>query len=394
MALSDNVASAYTQSYNLALTAINQLSSIATASMSYTGNPATLGNGLHSLSTQKLDSQSASLLPSAYVDPEALVIAQALALVPYVNSDLSGVVVDFTGLPTAVDLSSFTTPTWSEAYWTNLKTSLNDYITTILNSASIDSVILDLSDMTDRNKIALYAQDLERKQQALRDVYSAASSSTGAKGFLYPNILTIALKLKGQQDYQFDLSQTSRDLTKFIFEWAKTNYQFTLDKGVSSHNADTEWNARYADALVKVYDATLGGIINKNKLELEFAMGVVESKVKEYGALINGILKKYTDVSEVKMKTQTTQAEIQNKYYTLLCEIAKTQNTVFEMQDKIVLQKYASDIQQITGLGTLQVKASSESAVARINAASGAVQGASSLANAASQSAISIQQIV
>jgi len=167
-------------------------------------------------------------------------------------TNLANLTLDFSAIPSAVSTAGLTTSVWSESFWTNVKSELGTYVTSILGASDIDAALTLLTNDTTKMQNAMYAVDLQRKQQVLRDLYSASASNTASLGFLYPNMMTIAMQLDAQQKYQFDLSQVARDLIKTLTEWAKVNYQFTLDKSISAHQVDTDFNIRYADTLIRI----------------------------------------------------------------------------------------------------------------------------------------------
>jgi len=258
-------------------------------------------------------------------------------------------------LPDAPSLTGGTTPLWNETYWSNLKTLITNFTGSVTSSTNLDTVITNLT--TDQGKLntAMYAADLERKQQALRDAYSAANSATGAKGFTFPNSMSNALKMDAQQKFQFDLSQTARDLIKGIFEWAKSNWQFTISQGVSAHNSDAEFNTRYLSAITQAYANTLNGLLSIYKTETDVLMLQVDTKVKEYNFYLE----------KIKVK-----AEIVN------------------IEDKAKLAKFAEDIKNAATAAEITLKANHDNAANKIAAGTAIMQGASSIAASTSNIAI------
>jgi hypothetical protein len=238
-------------------------------------------------------------------------------------------------LPTAPSLSAYNISQWSssDTKWASVKTSLDAFVNNITDADDLDTVVTKLTSGTTKAQIAMYAQDLERKQQGLRDLYSAANSSTGAKGFLYPNLLTVALKLDAQQKYQFDLSQTARDLIKYLYEWAKTNYQFAVEKGISAHQADVDFNVRFANELIASYTATLSGVIETYKAKIYELMTQSEAKLKEISTSVE-ILKTnasvLTAIDDVKVKVYaaTVQDTIQRLNAAISQQTSQIENKI------------------------------------------------------------------
>jgi hypothetical protein len=205
-------------------------------------------------------------------------------------------------------LTTYNTAQWNESNWTQLHTALDSFISTIGGADDIDTIITKLtSDFTTKREIAIFEKDYERKSQVLRDLYSAASASTGAKGFLYPNIITVALKLKAQQDFQFSLEETGRILINHIYEWAKANWQFSIEKGITAQQADMDFNIRFANLLITRYTAQLNGLIDAYKAQISTIIQQAEHKLKEY--MIN------IELLKTRSSVLTTQDENRVKLY-------------------------------------------------------------------------------
>jgi hypothetical protein len=262
-------------------------------------------------------------------------------------------------LPSSIgSLSTYaTTPKWTNSYWTTLKTLLTDFTGDITGSDDVDSVVTKLTDETTQMQVALYAAEVERKQQALRDAISAANSSTGARGFTFPTSMTTALHLKAQQDYMFGLSQASRDLVKLIFEWAKNNYQFSVGEQVKASSADMEFNIKYAETLLKQYVEETQSIISKYKAELEGIIAKINKVVGDYKARI---------------------------------DLGHAKHEALSLNDKAKIDAMGVRVQEVALTFPAQVHQTTTLAVQKIEAAGAAVTAAASLAQAANQTAIGI----
>ncbi len=422
MALDTSLSTQYNDIKTIAATAINKLSAIADATNYTTFGVQSKDKALNSYTPiythldNLVDPVNDDFQNDATMaDNGILQVVQTLALADYTATNLDAVTADFSAVPTAVDVSTFDQPVWSGTFFANLKTGLETYYGTLLGAANIDAVLTALTSDADKLSVAFYAKDRERKQQGLRDAFSAANAATGAKGFTIPNCMTTALRLAAQQNYQFDLSQVSRDLIQMLSAWAKTNYQFTVDKSLSAHNADVEFNSRYADTLLKSYETTLNGIIAQHRTTLEVAVQKVEAQVREYAIMLDAAIRQYaatTDVdirvfaanedttlrrflaqSEVAEKDAVTASDVRAKYYGILMDLAKTKTTVLSAEDQANLQAYAEKIREaVANNGTL-IQAQTNQAVAKINAVAGAANAAASLANGVSQSIVGIQPI-
>ena len=163
--------------------------------------------------------------------------------------------------------------------------------------------------------------------------------------------------LAATQQYMFDLSQTSRELIKTIFEWAKSNYQFSVEKQISAHNVDVDFNLRYADALIKVYSEQ-----------------------------VHNVLQEYRDKVAVKI----SEAEQKIKSYALRLEVIKTNASVSAEQDRINATNFATEVQQHATDVARAVETAASNARNKIEAAVAAVNAAASMVTSASQISIGI----
>jgi hypothetical protein len=214
-------------------------------------------------------------------------------------------------LPTGVD----TTPKWNSTGttdWTTLKTALKQFYVTA-NS------LTEVSDIS----TAMYNDDVARKQRVLLDLYNAANWNTANKGFLYPNSLTVALKLSAQEKHQYDLKQVSRDIVKYVTEWAKSNYQHAVDKMISAQQIDIEFNLKYPQIQVEVYRDVVKAIVEK-----------FESEVRAYVAKIDAMIK----------PIQT------------LVELAKTQSSLNMEYDKILVERYMAVVKDFHEAADLTIR--------------------------------------
>lgn len=260
-------------------------------------------------------------------------------------------------LVAAPNLSGYTAPIWNETFWSNLKSLLTSFTSNITGSDDVDTVVTKLTSETTKLQVALYATDRERRQQTLRDAGSFASSATGAKGFTYPNSMTTALKLAAQQDFMFGCSQSSRDLVKNIFEWAKSNYQFTVEKQISAHSADIDFNMRYAEVLIRVYSEQ-----------------------------VRNILQEYRD----KIAGEVAKAEQKIKAYSIRLEVIKTNASVSSELDRVNASNFSTEVQQHATDVAKAVETAASNAHNKINAAATMVNAAASMAASASQISIGV----
>lgn len=292
-------------------------------------------------------------------------------------------------LPAAPSLAGYTAPVWSDTFWTNLKNGLSAYLTNVTGSDDVDTLVTKLTSETTKLQVALYAADLERKQQALRDANSAANAATGARGFTFPNSMTVALKLDAQQKYQFDLSQASRELVKLIFEWAKNNYQFSLQQGVAAHLADTDFNLRYADVLLRSFDAQVRNILETYRTTVAGEVSKAEQAVKSYTIRLE-VARVNALIAEAADRTKLSKVEAKLKEYAQRLDVIKVNAGIVEGQDRVKAANYGADVQQHATNVTMAVQTAAANARNKIDAAMAAVNAAASMVSSASQTAIGI----
>lgn len=285
-------------------------------------------------------------------------------------------------LVTAPTLSSYTTPQWSETFWTNLKNGIDNFTGTVTNQTTLagaGGMLAQLTSDTDKIQVAFYAEDLQRKQQVLRDLYSAANSQTANKGFLFPTSMTTALKLDAQQKFQFDLSQTSRDLIKFLMEWAKSNWQFTVGQSISAHNSDIDFNTRYCDVLLKSYATTINAELDKFKAQVSQEIEKARTNVLEFQAKVDALIKKYT------VETAAVQ-----KVDELELKLDEVKISALSAHDKAAVDAWAAWASNAMRASEINVQAMQGQTNAKINAAAQALQGATTVASSATQVALGI----
>lgn len=285
-------------------------------------------------------------------------------------------------LITAPALGGYSAPQWSESFWANLKAGIDKFTGSITDQTTLAGVggVLDmLTSDTEKIQIAFYAEDLQRKQQVLRDLYSAANSQSGNKGFLFPQSMTTALKLDAQQKFQFDLSQTSRDLIKFIMEWAKSNWQFTMTQSINAHNADIDFNIRYCDVLLKSYATEVSAQLDKFKAQVAVDTARARDAVEAVQTTNDGILRKYA--------TDVAMAGAKNSFAIDKDKIALSALTE---HDKLAIE--ASIGQAVNSINAAQanIQLSLGAFNAKNQAAAQALQGAATIASSASQVALGI----
>jgi hypothetical protein len=202
---------------------------------------------------------------------------------------------------------------WVSTLTTKMKSNLSDYI---------DS--MGIPDVTYQNSI--FNEEYERNLQTLNDIYDLADAKTGARGFTYTNDFGTSLKIDAQQKYQFDRTQISRTISKTIVEWARQNYQFAIDKGLSYEQMEMDFTYKYCTAFVQIYRDLVMAALEVYKAQIEVLIAPVEALIKELDAAI--------------------------KYTSILIDVEKTNESLKQHRSEIqiseALQKYGGDISSAT----------------------------------------------
>jgi hypothetical protein len=115
---------------------------------------------------------------------------------------------------------------------------------------------------------AIFNESYERNQQTLNDMLDLADAKVGAKGFTYPNSMVTALKIEAMQKYQFDYNQVNRDITKLVTEWARQNYQFSIQQGIAFETFHADFTYKYCTAFVQIYKDLIIASVERFKAEL------------------------------------------------------------------------------------------------------------------------------
>lgn len=262
------------------------------------------------------------------------------------------------------EFSGIDAPKWAEGFWDNMKTVLSNHVTALLGADSVDAVLSVLSSDTTRAQNALFTQDLSRKQQVLRDIYSAAEANTAALGFSHPNSMTTALKLDAQQKFQFGMDDVARDLMVKLFAWAKESGQFILSQGINAHSADIEFNIRYADILLKKYSEELNKQVT--------------------------LLREETNLAKERVDLFLKKQEYSLKDYQLKIEKIKDKSALVEAEDRVKIAAYAEDIKNFLTAKQLEIDTNVASRKARVDALTASINGAVSVMNSASQVSVGI----
>jgi hypothetical protein len=351
---------------------------------------ATLTNGyvtaMQTLAEQAIDTLTAEALTWTYAaiastpDPAVITALAAAdgtkpalgpltlpAFTPAVFTSLEAPV-----LPAAPSVAGGTTQMWSETFWTNLKSKLTAFTDDITGADDIEAAITKLTSDTTQMQSAMFAKTYEHHAQTLRDEYSAADSSTGARGFTYPNSMTTAERLNAQQKFRFALSQNARDLVEKLFDWARNGYQFAIQQSIAAHGADVEFNVRYLDTTVKVYTATVNSQIEKFEAEVRSVIGQAGSRVQEYAALASAEIDKLRELNDIRLREATFDLAVDKTNADIDAEDMRIQIADFQARVNNFFETVRADLESRDRNVKNRINAAQASAQAAVAMAGGA----------------------
>lgn len=123
---------------------------------------------------------------------------------------------------------------------------------------------------------SIFNSDSERKLQTLNDSLNLVNAGMGARGFRLPNSMLTGARNEIIQKYQFDLDNQSREITKLMEEHARTNWQFCIERGISSEQYYMDFTKAYNNLFVDAIRASL----EKYKADIEVAVASYKAKVE------------------------------------------------------------------------------------------------------------------
>ena len=240
-------------------------------------------------------------------------------------------------LPNAPESVMLATQVWEDDFAEQLKQSLSAYV-----------ISMGIPDIAYQN--AIFNEEYDRNLQTLNDLYDLADAKTGAKGFTYTNDFGNSLKLDAQQKYQFDKMQISRTISKLLTEWARQNYQFALEKGISLEQAHMDFTYKYCIGSVENYKNMMVALLEEYKLRLSTVIEPMDALIKEAASMID-YAKIDTDVSKANVQFKQTRSELEIREGLQRFQI-ESQNLleVFKVQMEQIRAsaQYSSQIAQAT----------------------------------------------
>jgi hypothetical protein len=314
-----------------------------------------------------------------------------------------------------ISLSIPNTTLWDDTRWNSLSSVLTTYINDLTSCTTIDDLVSQLASDNTSVRDALFNEDIERRQQSLKDWYNSSNSKTSVKGFTYPNSMVTGLKLEGQQKVQKEMSAKSKEVMKFVQEFATAQHAFIFDNAISQNGADVDWNSNVTSLLLKAYETKVNTLITMYKTECDAIFSTSKVLIKEFDSLSKFSIKQYNEFSNEDLTRTSALAEArikafeanhsdknrayeafsdsQYKYVSSMIENVRTKLQTLEASDATQLKFLAEQVRQIVSFGQSVVTLETNTLQEHVKAASTAAQGVAQLINQYSSSYISLQQI-
>ena len=197
-----------------------------------------------------------------YIDVSALpTVAEIMASVQDITPD------PFPTAPAADEIEQYKRHVWDDAH-------LDRLLAMVM--ASAESGGLPSQAMQD----AIFDQDRERKQKTLADSIDIIKAQTSGRGFKYANGQTNAAMLDLMQKHQMDLENQSREITKLCEEWARQNFQFSVQQGISIEQMHMDFAYKYSTIYRELYTALLSAVLEKYRTQIQVELEKLEANVK------------------------------------------------------------------------------------------------------------------
>lgn len=163
----------------------------------------------------------------------------------------------------------------------------------------------------------VFDNDRDRRLQALDDGLRTIASRHAARGFRLPTSYLSAQENELLQKYQFDATNSSREINKAVIEAAKEFQRFGAEKGIAIEQVNTQFTTAYNAAIldrlrtildghIKSFDLSLRG----SELLIKIATTRAELLKMGYDAAIS-LQKLKTDKKQIEFDIYKTQVGVQ-----------------------------------------------------------------------------------
>ena len=220
-----------------------------------------------------------------YIDVSALpTVAEIMASVRDITPD------PFPTAPAADEIERYKRHVWEDAHLDRLQTVL---------MAMVEAEGTPSQAMQD----AIFDQDRERKQRALADSIDIIKAQTSGRGFKYANGQTNAAILDLTQKHQYDLENQSREITKLCEEWARQNFQFSLQQGIGIEQLHMDFAHKFSAIYRELYTTLLTAVLEKYRTQVQIELEKLEANIKAVMTRAEAY-KANADISSVAGKLQ------------------------------------------------------------------------------------------
>ena len=82
------------------------------------------------------------------------------------------------------------------------------------------------------------------------------------------------------QKHQYDLENQTRDITKLCEEWARQNFQFSIQQGLSVEQMHMDFAYKYSTIYRELYTTLLTAVLEKYRTQIQVELEKLEANVK------------------------------------------------------------------------------------------------------------------
>jgi hypothetical protein len=261
-----------------------------------------------------------------------------LPTVAEVMADVQKITADaFPNAPSNDDIVKYKKHVWESTQMDTVQTTLMAY----LANGGLPS-----TEMQD----SIMAQNRERRLKVISDEVDMINAKTSARGFKYANGQTNAAILALFEKDQFDENTLNMKITELVAEWARQNFQFSIQQGIAIESAHMDFAYKYSSIFRDTYTTLLNAILDKYKSQIEMEIAKLDATVK--AVMVRGeALKANANIAgiEGKLKLEKNQLEINQG-----------------------LEKFKTFVQEAHQMGTIQVNATNARATVASNLAAAA----------------------
>ena len=253
---------------------------------------------------------------------------------------------------------------------------------------------------TQAHQDAIFDQDKERKQRALADSIDIIKAQTSGRGFRYANGQTNAAILDLMQKHQYDLENQTREITKLCEEWARQNFQFSIQQGLSVEQMHMDFAYKYSTIFRELYTTLLTAVLEKYRTQIQVELEKMEANIKAVMARTEAY-KANADIAATtgRLRLDLYQTQIQAGISELDARVrvglarvdaSKADTDIRATAGKLQLDKYHLDIQQALGVFNGSITSLHNSITRSLNAATAYANTTSGLIQATTNNVLGV----